>query len=82
MWLWQKRFLALCQNVSNTLASTSGQSGPVGDVKKRWNLTEQSFYALLDFLDPDRARAAVHYETVRAKLTRLFEWRGCIPVRL
>src|SRR5690349_936986 len=43
------------------------------------DLTEQSFSRLLLFLDPDRQRAAERYEKVREKLTRLFEWRGCIP---
>ena len=43
------------------------------------DLTEGSLRALLQFLDPDPPRAAEMYEKVRAKLTRLFEWRGCIP---
>ena len=33
--------------------------------------------ALLKFLDPDRERAGERYETVRSRLIRLFEWRGC-----
>jgi len=47
--------------------------------KKTWSLSEQSFHSLLDFLDADRSRAALEYEKVREKLSRLFEWRGCIP---
>lgn len=40
-------------------------------------LTPESFDALLAQLDPDRARAGELYETIRRKLVRLFEWRGC-----
>jgi DNA-directed RNA polymerase specialized sigma24 family protein len=39
-------------------------------------LTPESFEALLDFLDEDRHLAGVHYETIRRRLVRLFEWRG------
>jgi DNA-directed RNA polymerase specialized sigma24 family protein len=42
----------------------------------RWTLTEQAFEALLALLGPDRERAAERYETIRRKLTRIFEWRG------
>jgi DNA-directed RNA polymerase specialized sigma24 family protein len=40
-------------------------------------LTPESFDALLSQLDPDRERAGERYETIRRKLVRLFEWRGC-----
>jgi DNA-directed RNA polymerase specialized sigma24 family protein len=40
-------------------------------------LTREGFDALLASLDPDRDRAAEKYETIRRKLIRLFEWRGC-----
>lgn len=40
-------------------------------------LTPESFDALLAQLDPDRERAGELYETIRHKLVRLFEWRGC-----
>ena len=40
-------------------------------------LTRESFEALLARLDPDREKAGELYETVRRKLVRLFEWRGC-----
>ena len=41
-------------------------------------LTPEEFEALLAQLDPnDRERAGELYETIRRKLVRLFEWRGC-----
>jgi DNA-directed RNA polymerase specialized sigma24 family protein len=40
-------------------------------------LTPEAFYALLTQLNPDRDRAGEIYETIRRKLVRLFEWRGC-----
>jgi RNA polymerase sigma factor (sigma-70 family) len=40
-------------------------------------LTPEGFEALLAQLDPDRERAGELYETIRHKLVRLFEWRGC-----
>src|SRR5438874_1648846 len=46
---------------------------------RRRNLTAESFHGLLAFLDPDPSRAAEKYEKVREKLTRFFEWKGCIP---
>ena len=48
-------------------------AAPVGG----WTLTREAFRKLLDFLDSDPERAADAYETIRRKLTRLFEWRGC-----
>lgn len=40
-------------------------------------LNRENLDALLAMLDPDRDRAAEKYETIRRKLIRLFEWRGC-----
>jgi DNA-directed RNA polymerase specialized sigma24 family protein len=40
-------------------------------------LTPEGFNALLTQLNPDRERAGEIYETIRRKLVRLFEWRGC-----
>lgn len=40
-------------------------------------LTREEFEALLASLDDDRNLAAEKYETIRHKLIRLFEWRGC-----
>jgi len=47
--------------------------------RKKWDLTEESFRGLLEFLDPGTGRGAEQYEKVRQKLTRFFEWKGCIP---
>jgi len=44
--------------------------------KKEWLLTQESFDALLSFLDPDREEAGRKYEATRDKLVRFFEWRG------
>lgn len=44
---------------------------------RSWSLTREAFDRLLALLDPDRQRAAERYETVRRKLVKLFEWRGC-----
>jgi DNA-directed RNA polymerase specialized sigma24 family protein len=41
-------------------------------------LTAEGFAALLVQLDPAPELAAEKYETIRRKLIRLFEWRGCI----
>jgi DNA-directed RNA polymerase specialized sigma24 family protein len=46
--------------------------------QKAQGLTAESFDRLLAQLDPDRERAGELYETIRRKLVRLFEWRGCI----
>jgi DNA-directed RNA polymerase specialized sigma24 family protein len=40
-------------------------------------LTPEEFEALLAQLHPDRERAGEIYETIRYRLVRLFEWRGC-----
>jgi DNA-directed RNA polymerase specialized sigma24 family protein len=40
-------------------------------------VTPEAFEALLRQLSPDRERAGELYETIRHKLIRLFEWRGC-----
>jgi DNA-directed RNA polymerase specialized sigma24 family protein len=40
-------------------------------------LTQEAFDGLLAGLDPDPARAALAYETIRQKLIRFFEWRQC-----
>jgi DNA-directed RNA polymerase specialized sigma24 family protein len=44
---------------------------------KPQGLTREGFDALLAQLDPDREKAGERYETIRRKLVRLFEWRGC-----
>ena len=40
-------------------------------------LTAEAFNRLLDWLDPDRERAARSYEHIRARLIRIFIFRGC-----
>jgi DNA-directed RNA polymerase specialized sigma24 family protein len=40
-------------------------------------MTPEEFEALLAQLDADRDRAGERYETIRRKLVRLFDWRGC-----
>lgn len=40
-------------------------------------MTPEELDALLASLHPDREQAAEMYETIRRKLIRLFEWRGC-----
>jgi RNA polymerase sigma factor (sigma-70 family) len=40
-------------------------------------LTPEEFEALLRMLDPDREKAGELYESIRRKLIRLFECRGC-----
>ena len=42
-----------------------------------WALSGESLEKLLLVLDPDRERAGQKYEAIRARLIRLFEWRGC-----
>jgi RNA polymerase sigma-70 factor (ECF subfamily) len=44
-------------------------------------LTEGALERLLSRLDPDPARAAERYETVRAQLVKFFECRGCLTPR-
>ena len=44
---------------------------------KPHGLTAEGFEALLAQLDADRERAGERYETIRRKLVRLFDWRGC-----
>jgi DNA-directed RNA polymerase specialized sigma24 family protein len=39
-------------------------------------MSRDSLERLLALLDPDPAKAARHYQLLRKKLTRLFEWRG------
>ncbi|MBI3950500.1 MAG: sigma-70 family RNA polymerase sigma factor [Acidobacteria bacterium] len=46
--------------------------------KKEWILTQGAFDKLLVCLDPDRERAGEVYETVRRKLMKFFECRGCL----
>ena len=46
-------------------------------MKKKWALSQESFDALLDWLDPDREQAGLKYEQIRRNLIRIFINRGC-----
>src|SRR5215813_4993273 len=46
-------------------------------MNKDWILTQESFDALLDWLDPDRHIAGQKYEEVRHRLIKLFTCRSC-----
>ncbi len=43
---------------------------------KKRDLTPEVLNGLLALLNPDRERAGESYELLRAKLVRIFEWRG------
>ena len=46
-------------------------------MKKEWDLTQEAFDALLDWLDPNRDRAGSKYEAIRLRLIKIFTCRGC-----
>ena len=46
-------------------------------MKKNWVLSQESFDALLDWLDSDREQAGVKYEEIRRRLITIFTGRGC-----
>jgi DNA-directed RNA polymerase specialized sigma24 family protein len=46
-------------------------------MKKEWVLSQTGFDALLGWLDEDRDRAGRKYETVRLRLIKIFNCRGC-----
>ena len=48
-----------------------------GTPAKARSLTRESFDVLLSQLDPDREKAGELYESIRRRLIRFFEWRGC-----
>ena len=45
-------------------------------MKKGWVLTQELLDTLLAWLDPDRERAGLKYETIRLKLIKIFTSRG------
>lgn len=54
-------------------------SGPEPARPRRgWSLGVEAFDRLLSILDSDRETAGRRYESIRAKLAKLFEWRGCL----
>jgi DNA-directed RNA polymerase specialized sigma24 family protein len=50
---------------------------PISWMNKDWILTQESFDALLDWLDPAREIAGQKYEEIRWRLVKLFACRGC-----
>ena len=46
-------------------------------MKKDWVLTQESFTALLTWLDPDPDKAGKKYEDIRRRLIKIFACRGC-----
>ena len=46
-------------------------------MKKNWALSQESFDALLDWLDSDREQAGLKYEQIRRNLIKIFINRGC-----
>lgn len=46
-------------------------------MKKNWDLTQESFDALLQWLDPQREQAGQKYEQIRSRLIKIFTCRGC-----
>src|SRR5258705_12996071 len=46
-------------------------------MNKNWVLTQESFDALLAWLDPQREQAGQKYEDIRSRLIKIFTSRGC-----
>ena len=47
-------------------------------MNKDWILTQESFDALLNWLDPSREQAGRKYEDIRLRLIKIFTCRGCL----
>ena len=47
-------------------------------MNKNWVLSQESFDALLDWLDSDRERAGIKYEEIRQRLIKIFTGRRCV----
>jgi DNA-directed RNA polymerase specialized sigma24 family protein len=47
--------------------------------RRTWSLHQDAFDRLLSCLHQDREQAALEYEKIRGKLTKLFQWNGCVP---
>jgi len=47
-------------------------------MNKDWELSQEVFDALLDWLDCDREQAALKYEKIRHSLIKIFTGRGCV----
>jgi RNA polymerase sigma factor (sigma-70 family) len=46
-------------------------------MNNEWELTKEEFERLLAWLDNDREKAGVIYETIRCRLIKIFARRGC-----
>jgi DNA-directed RNA polymerase specialized sigma24 family protein len=58
--------------------AVSGGRRPGASLRSgRSGLSREAFESLLAQLGPDRERAGERYESIRRRLVRLFEWRGC-----
>lgn len=68
--------VAFTQVAAETVFETVYPDGSTSR-KKVWLLTREAFDLLLASLDADRECAARKYETLRAKLFKYFECRGC-----
>jgi dihydroneopterin aldolase len=47
-------------------------------MKKNWELSQETFDALLAWLDSDRDQAAMKYEKIRRALIKIFTGRACV----
>lgn len=47
-------------------------------MNKNWVLSQESFDALLDWLDSNREQAGIKYEQIRQRLIKIFTGRGCV----
>jgi len=47
-------------------------------MNKDWELSQEAFDALLDWLDSDHEQAALKYEKIRHSLIKIFTGRGCV----
>jgi len=52
-------------------------SGRSASMKKDWELTQEAFDQLLNWLDSDREEAGRKYEAIRLRLIKIFTCRGC-----
>jgi DNA-directed RNA polymerase specialized sigma24 family protein len=46
-------------------------------MRREWVITQESFEALLAWLDPNREAAGQKYENIRVRLIKIFSIRGC-----
>ena len=47
-------------------------------MNRNWNLSQDAFDALLDWLDSDREQAGIKYEDIRRRLIKVFTCRACV----